>query len=78
MKDCCRLGFPRKLTQRLARRKFIRNLLGGCAPSVKEKGRSKIEQSRKLNCDVVTLEASATNMSPSEAGMTHQNCPKLE
>lgn len=38
----------------------------------------RIEQRKKLNCDVVLMIASVANMSPCEAGMTHQNCPKLD
>lgn len=39
---------------------------------------SKAEQKKKLNCDVVSVEASAANMFPSATGMTHPNFPKEE
>ena len=47
-------------------------------PLWKGKVGSKAEQKKKLNCEIVSTEASAANMFPSETGMTHQNCPKVE
>ena len=72
------VGFPWKITQmEIRRQKFYWRVLL-VPPLWKGKVGSKAARKKKLNCEIVSTEASAANMFPSETGMTHQNCPKVE
>lgn len=77
LEDYCRLGSPESwLRWRLARRRFIRG--SSWCHIYEGKGRKQGWTEKEVKLWSSLREASAANMFPSEIGMTHQNCPKLE